>query len=169
MSAIKTCERCGGLYTGSTPICAGCYFASLPKSINGMSPLAPAPLSRAERRALKRNRSKEESRNASQDQPIFELATRTDLHTRDNEPKDATRPRRQSPHGKPKGSKKSPSKAGTVCPLCGLRIPPRQILEHKHRVHGEAQVVPSPIQPRKENQWVSMVSGGLPSLGKNSR
>lgn len=57
----------------------------------------------------------------------------------------------------------------TLCPLCGKLIPPGQLLDHKQVNHGESKIVPSPAQPHKGNQWVSVVSGGLPSLGKNSR
>jgi hypothetical protein len=62
-----------------------------------------------------------------------------------------------------------PISKGVVCPLCDRRIPPGEMLDHKASSHGEAKVVPSPAQPHKKDQWVSVYQGGLPSLGKNSR
>ena len=56
-----------------------------------------------------------------------------------------------------------------VCPLCGKHIPPGRILEHKSIEHGEIQITPSPSNPRRPGLWISVVSGGLPSLGKHSR
>jgi hypothetical protein len=61
-----------------------------------------------------------------------------------------------------------PANDGTVCPLCGRRVPRGEMLTHKEREHGEARVAPSPAQGT-HGVRVSMVSGGLPSLGKNSR
>jgi hypothetical protein len=55
------------------------------------------------------------------------------------------------------------------CPLCGVKVQPGEMLEHKHQVHGESRITPSPTLPHNENQWVSVAQGGLPSLGKRSR
>jgi len=51
-----------------------------------------------------------------------------------------------------------------VCPLCGTKVLQRQLLQHKHDVHGELQVTPSPVSDRRPGLWVSVCSGGLPSL-----
>ena len=58
---------------------------------------------------------------------------------------------------------------GALCALCGKRVPPGDMLLHKESVHGEMQVVPSPTLPHKSGQWMSLCSGGLPSLGKRNR
>ena len=56
---------------------------------------------------------------------------------------------------------------GSVCALCGNRV--SNMLQHKYEVHGEEPVVRSPATARKVRRWVTIVSGGLPSLGKRSR
>ena len=195
MSAIKTCKQCGGLYTGGTPLCAGCYFASFaPAAIPDCS--APEKtMSRAERRTLEKEQAKAARRTANQRPTNNEAAVESE--------RPLPGPRRPPKAGSPPASRRTPSprsnqhpaikaapaiplantegaaarsprraptpETGTVCPLCGVRVPPRQMLEHKQRIHGETPVVPSPAQPYRDNQWVSVVSGGLPSLGKNSR
>ena len=58
---------------------------------------------------------------------------------------------------------------GVVCALCGQRVEHGKLLHHKQDAHGEQMFVESPIQPRGDHSWVSIVSGGLPSLGKRSR
>jgi hypothetical protein len=58
---------------------------------------------------------------------------------------------------------------GLVCPLCGARLVPGDVLAHKAQAHGELQVTPSPPTRRGRSGWVSMCQGGLPSLGKGSR
>ena len=57
---------------------------------------------------------------------------------------------------------------GTVCALCGRFIPKGRLLEHKQDAHREKMITPSPPQPHKDT-WVSVLQGGLPSLGKRSR
>ena len=64
---------------------------------------------------------------------------------------------------------KAPPVTSRKCALCGKDIPVGQMLAHKSSAHGEAKVVPSPTQPLHSNQWVSIVQGGLPSLGKRSK
>lgn len=56
-----------------------------------------------------------------------------------------------------------------VCPLCGLVLPKGSVLEHKAVVHGEKKFSASPVRRRSPNAWVSVVGGGLPSLGKRRR
>ena len=58
---------------------------------------------------------------------------------------------------------------GNTCVLCGANIAPFQMLKHKQDLHGETAITPSPAKPIKTGQWVSVYSGGLPSLGKRSR
>lgn len=58
--------------------------------------------------------------------------------------------------------------APKACVLCGSLIHAGQMLDHKWREHGERQVVESPAQPHKA-VWVSVYSGGLPSLGTRSK
>jgi hypothetical protein len=61
------------------------------------------------------------------------------------------------------------SQTPVPCPLCGIPVQPGEMLDHKHLVHGESKITPSPALPHNENQWVSVAQGGLPSLGKRSR
>ena len=56
---------------------------------------------------------------------------------------------------------------GTVCVLCGTRVP--NMLHHKYEAHGEEPVVRSPATARKDRRWLTIVSGGLPSLGKRRK
>ena len=192
MSAIKTCQQCGGLYTGDTPLCAGCYFARFaPADTQTTSGSVPS-LSRAERRALERNGLKAAKRTRQQPFIVTSVSDSSSSH-KPERPKKQKKPKAPRPAPRslanqrtavnaapivpvPRPTSTGPQprivpspEVGTICPLCGMRVPPRQLLEHKQRVHGEKTVVPSPAQPHKENQWVSIVSGGLPSLGKNSR
>jgi hypothetical protein len=55
------------------------------------------------------------------------------------------------------------------CLLCGSMIPKGEMLAHKESVHGEQRVMPSPAGLRNVGGWVSVVQGGLPSLGKRSK
>lgn len=55
---------------------------------------------------------------------------------------------------------------GTTCILCGVHVPNGELLKHKQDVHGERQVALVKKAKRKPSSWVSVVSGGLPSLGK---
>lgn len=59
--------------------------------------------------------------------------------------------------------------SGNACPLCGKLVPAMQMLDHKVKIHGETRVVKSPLRRVNENLWVSVLQGGLPSLGKRSR
>ena len=56
---------------------------------------------------------------------------------------------------------------GALCVLCGTRVP--DMLQHKYAAHGEEPVVRSPATARKDRRWLTIVSGGLPSLGKRSK
>jgi hypothetical protein len=56
-----------------------------------------------------------------------------------------------------------------VCALCGEAVPRGKLLEHKEAVHAEKSILRSPVQPHDPNRWVSVVGGGLPSLGKRRR
>lgn len=55
------------------------------------------------------------------------------------------------------------------CPICGIQLAKGTVLDHKASVHGEQKVTPSPVQPHNEDAWVSVVQGGLPSLGRRSK
>ena len=55
---------------------------------------------------------------------------------------------------------------GTVCILCGEFIPKGALLTHKELKHNEVKITPSPTVYVKSSVWVSVVGGGLPSLGK---
>ena len=69
-----------------------------------------------------------------------------------------------------KRQEKNPKKPKVyVCPLCEATIPKGGVLQHKKTVHGEQMIAPTPAQVNKKGVWVSLVSGGLPSLGKRSR
>lgn len=61
------------------------------------------------------------------------------------------------------------SRKPIICPLCGVAVPTGGILAHKEDVHGEKRVTPSPARSIKSDGWVSVVRGGLPSLGRNSK
>jgi hypothetical protein len=65
---------------------------------------------------------------------------------------------------------KNKSSTGWVlCPLCGGRFSSGKILDHKVNSHNEKRFTPIQKHVHKENQWVLVVSGGLPSLGKNHK
>ena len=66
-----------------------------------------------------------------------------------------------------KGSRRASPKL--TCALCGQTVSKGQMLEHKHEVHGERKVVPSPVQQHSPNRWVRVFQGGLPGLGKRNR
>lgn len=78
-------------------------------------------------------------------------------------------------HGKKKRKEVMNSKKGVnrkkhakalICVLCGLKIPFGGLLKHKELIHGE-KVVPRQVQTNsKKSQWIKIVQGGLPSLGK---
>lgn len=182
MSAIKICSDCDRFYTGGTPRCPGCYFASLaPVQL----PVVQT-LTRAQRRALKKKQPKSRRPDeaprwpkplsiwpkrdlnipVAREAPSADPASLVAPFSRQNLPLlQAKSPVDDALLRRPPATPED----GIVCPLCGVRVPPRQMLEHKHQAHGEQQVVPSPAQPHNENRWVHVSSGGLPSLGKNSR
>lgn len=56
-----------------------------------------------------------------------------------------------------------------ICPLCGEHLQRGSMLAHKERLHGEKQITPSPTGRHNGNSWVSVVQGGLPSLGKRAK
>lgn len=64
-----------------------------------------------------------------------------------------------------------------LCILCGQDVPPGGMLGHKRIVHGEAsgatnpkrRVAQSRRKVKKKRGSVWAISGGLPSLGKNSK
>lgn len=58
--------------------------------------------------------------------------------------------------------------SGLRCFLCNEPIPAGKLLEHKRVVHGEREVR-APLKTAKRSQWVSVVQGGLPSLGKRRK
>jgi len=67
------------------------------------------------------------------------------------------------------GKVRKPAANGVVCILCGQRVEHGKMFHHKKDAHGEQMFTESPIQPRRAHNWVSIVSGGLPGLGKRSR
>ncbi|MFM2057706.1 MAG: hypothetical protein RLY71_2091 [Pseudomonadota bacterium] len=67
------------------------------------------------------------------------------------------------------GSGRTALPSGVICVLCGERVRPGDMLMHKEKAHGEKRVVPSPGLPHRKGHWVSICSGGLPSLGKRSK
>jgi hypothetical protein len=56
-----------------------------------------------------------------------------------------------------------------ICILCGEVLPKGGMLSHQAEIHGHRKVVPSPPKSPVKPQWVSIVGGGLPSLGKRRR
>lgn len=65
----------------------------------------------------------------------------------------------------PRQSKRG-SRTALVCVLCGEPVAQGTLLQHKEQRHGETRVTSSPVHPTKASQWVSIVQGGLPGLGK---
>ena len=57
----------------------------------------------------------------------------------------------------------------TACQLCGAEVVFGGMLSHKQIVHGEAAVPPKTKRRRVKYKFSGFLSGGLPSLGKNSR
>ena len=55
---------------------------------------------------------------------------------------------------------------GSVCPKCGVSVPPDAIKRHL-RLHDARQPVDAPSDDRSESLYA--YSGGLPSLGKRAR
>lgn len=70
-----------------------------------------------------------------------------------------------------KQAKQSGEKTGrtNVCPLCGTSVPYGEMLAHKAKMHGEKMYTASPPGKHSSSQWVQVVQGGLPGLGKNHR
>lgn len=65
---------------------------------------------------------------------------------------------------------KSKDRSKIVCILCGEKIQRGQMLEHKREVHGEDRLNTKHRRCyRKSSQWIQIVSGGLPGLGKRNR
>lgn len=58
---------------------------------------------------------------------------------------------------------------GVFCVLCGKLVERGKLLNHKQEVHNERMFVESPAQTPRSRNWIVVVSGGLPSLGKRSR
>lgn len=68
--------------------------------------------------------------------------------------------RKNRPKDKAKPIKK------TKCFLCGAMV--EFMREHKHKVHGESLILPSPTTRRPKNLWLTIYEGGSPGLGKKS-
>jgi len=167
MSAIKNCTKCTSLYTGSTPVCANCYFSSLATKTQSVESSQLEPKSRAERRALEARLINISQRNSIELQPTKKPRSKKVKLSAKNT--DKNREPQSGLISKTTNKNHWLGPPGVICPLCGQIVIPGQILAHKQQLHGERAVVPSPAQPRRDNQWVSVYSGGLPSLGKNSR
>lgn len=52
---------------------------------------------------------------------------------------------------------------GKICALCGVFVPAAEAIAHAVTVHGHRLSQP------KKSVWVSIISGGLPSLGRNRK
>ena len=167
MSAIKKCTKCASLYTGSTSVCTNCYFSSLATNAQLSEFAQLEPRNRTERRALQAQLINTAHLNSIKLPSIEKPSSKKVKRSAKNAGKNQK--------SQPGSISKAPEKKrwigppGVTCPLCGQVVVPGQILAHKQQLHGERAVVPSPTQPHKDNQWVSVYSGGLPSLGKNSR
>jgi hypothetical protein len=57
-------------------------------------------------------------------------------------------------------------KGSALCPICGCRIQPGKLLDHKSVMHGEKKYSDTAALPHKENLWVPIFAGGSPGLGK---
>lgn len=66
-------------------------------------------------------------------------------------------------------SKSRKSRGGVNCILCGEFVPKGFLLEHKEKIHGESRQSMKSSTRASKSVWVSIVQGGLPSLGKRSR
>jgi hypothetical protein len=157
MTGANSCLRCGTKYIGRTSICLKCailnvktrtkrkYSAPQASDVRKTEELPKVEVTLGREKRLpkvKRNKKMKEKR--AQKKKI-QIAT-------------------------PKGRGASrPSTNGVGCPLCGEVIARGSMLEHKQSAHGERIFVHSPAQPHHDNQWVPVFSGGLPSLGKNSK
>ena len=65
------------------------------------------------------------------------------------------------------GTQKRRQTKGTTCLLCGKKIAPGMLLAHKQAVHGEPSYSePARATKKPKSIWISIVSGGLPGLGK---
>lgn len=65
-------------------------------------------------------------------------------------------------------NRKKPSAAGIVCPLCGVLVARGSLVAHKVEAHGEKSHADDAL-PHRSDWWVSIVGGGLPTLGKRKR
>lgn len=52
------------------------------------------------------------------------------------------------------------------CGICGKLVSPGEVTAHKLAQHGERPGVAFKSQSKRHSVWISVVSGGLPSLGK---
>lgn len=184
MSAIKRCPNCEGLYTGSTSLCAGCYFSALPAPRAAPSELAlSTPISRSKRRALERAaqqellRAQRTSAIASQRRyPSSKVVKNRNegavLAPRDSSPckvrvgRDCDSPREEKARTKIAQVRVAKSSvAPETCRVCNKLVAQTELIGHLLKVH-ELDPYGKPLSEGKRHVWVSVVSGGLPSLGK---
>lgn len=85
---------------------------------------------------------------------------------------DATKYEKKKRRNKDINSKKSANRknrANTLhCVLCGLEILSGGLLKHKELAHGEKIVARRAHTDSPKNQWITIIRGGLPSLGKRN-
>jgi hypothetical protein len=170
MAGIKTCQQCCGLYTGRTPLCAGCYFASLP-----VPSLSPVPKSRAERRALAKREAKAERRSIVAAQRVTREAW---IQEQGGAFQQAPSPVKEK-NANPKQQKQlsQPVKrncdsaakvavpAVSICYFCSQRVERDRMKTHLREAHRR-DPYGAPIPESVGEGSIFAFSGGLPSLGK---
>lgn len=159
MSTIKNCIKCGRLYTGSEM--QHCISCAMTGALTKHSAQKPAATNRAARRAAaSKNTKHTNAKSAPSTQNPQTSAKPT--HQKTRTPNTSQRyytidSNQATPH------------PGVICILCGIRVRSGDMLTHKEKTHGEKRIVPSPELPHQKGRWVSICSGGLPSLGKRSK
>lgn len=170
VGGIKTCQQCGGLYTGGTPLCGGCYFASLP------IPTPPqVPRNRTERRALEKREAKAGGRASRTAQPpvrgVLAKDSRLDAHLPRTVQQNGIRPKQKKHLIQPTkrnldAGYQPASPAMSVCYFCFRQIERDRMKTHLREVHGRDPYGAPLPQPDSQGS-IFAFSGGLPSLGKS--
>ena len=174
MSALKTCKYCGKLFTGKQSVkCLSCLLVQTNANIDRLSQrivvedlTGKLVMAHSEPFKVVRKADAPSASNKVSNQTVKKGSTKAHVA-------DAQILRRLSNPQNIFTPSNSPStKTYIFCPICEMQMEPILVTDHNREIHG---ISPQQFKKSrhwtvsKKTAWVSVISGGLPSLGKRSR
>ena len=156
------CTNCGYLMDASAPgLCFPCLIANAKSAMS----VALAPRSALGSAAPPKQASSKTSRRAAGVQRL-QVKRPPDVRKSTQPAKSDAITRLASSNWQPGGKNSTKKPSNLICSLCSAAVAEGAMLAHVRANHREMLAARSAAKRRSKRMWVSVVQGGLPSLGK---